>query len=62
MMDKASAEKTWNVRVDSVEQYKQDRAVALLDAMQFFIDETKEPEKVPDWCDPDTEKETSDGE
>ena len=38
LMNKAQAEKEWNVSVERIDQYKQDRAVALLDAMQFFID------------------------
>lgn len=65
MMDKASAEKTWNIRVESVEQYKMSRSIALLDAMRFFIDATRDQTKkeVPEWCDtPDTDTEVLNGE
>lgn len=42
MMDKNTAEKKYNISVERVDEYKNNRAIALLDACNFFIDESEE--------------------
>ena len=48
MMDKNTAEKKYNINVERVDEYKNNRAIAILDAMQFFLDSEKENSTVED--------------
>lgn len=48
MMDKNTAEKKYNINVERVDEYKNNRAIAILDAMQFFLDSEKENTTVED--------------
>lgn len=48
MMDKNTAEKKYSINVERVDEYKNNRAIAILDAMQFFLDSEKENNTVED--------------
>lgn len=48
MMDKNTAEKKYSINVERVDEYKNNRAIAILDAMQFFLDSEKENSTVED--------------
>ena len=48
MMDKNTAEKKYSINVERVDEYKNNRAIAILDAMQFFLDSEKENSVVED--------------
>ena len=48
MMDKNTAEKKYSINVERVDEYKNNRAIAILDAMQFFLDSEKENTTVED--------------